>query len=52
MRDISTTLYMRRAIARQVCAAAPVQAQLAGKAVLVCLAVPTDELVPLVGRST
>ena len=50
MRDISTTLC--RAVARQVCAAAPVQARFAGKAVLVGLEVPTDDLLPLVGHST
>ena len=57
MRDISTTLC--RAVARQVCAAAPVQARFAGKAVcrpsyysdkLVSLAVPTEEPFPLVGH--
>ena len=50
LRDISTTLC--RAVARQICAAAPVQARFAGKTVLVGLAVPTNELFPLVGHST
>ena len=48
MRDLSTT--MCRAVARQVRASAPVQARHTGKAVLVGLAVPTDDLPPLVSQ--
>ena len=48
MRDLSTTLC--RAVARQVRAAAPLQARHAGKAVLVGLAVPADDLPSLAGH--
>ena len=50
MRDISTTLC--RAVARQVRAAAPLQARLTGKPVLVGLTVPAGNLWALVGHST
>lgn len=48
MRDLSTTLC--RAVARQVRAAAPLMARHAGKAVLMGLTVPSDDLSPLTGH--